>query len=262
MKINEKNGSPHRFGYEWGKYSEMLPAYEEQFRRWLPLFNEGDFRNTTLLDVGCGMGRNSYWPLKYGAEKVISIDVDEHSINAAKCTLSGFENSTIRFMSVYEIDYEDYFDITFSIGVIHHLEHPLLALENMKKATKINGKVAIWVYGHEGNNRLLAILNPLRKYFTRHLPIRMLHMISNIPATIVFLTARSTLFSSSYFKLLKTMPYKQVLSIVFDQLLPNIANYWKEREVISLMEEAGLTEITTQRVNGNSWCAVGVKQKS
>ena len=33
-------GSPDRFGYEWNAYSEILPEYEEQFRRWtvhLPL---------------------------------------------------------------------------------------------------------------------------------------------------------------------------------------------------------------------------------
>jgi len=26
-------GSPDRFGYEWGAYAEILPEYEEQFRR-------------------------------------------------------------------------------------------------------------------------------------------------------------------------------------------------------------------------------------
>jgi hypothetical protein len=60
-------GSPDRFGYEWGAYAEILPEYEEQFRRWTVHVAPGDWRDKSFLDVGCGMGRNSYWPMIYGA---------------------------------------------------------------------------------------------------------------------------------------------------------------------------------------------------
>ena len=30
----EYDGSPEWFGYEWQKYSELRPEYEEQFRHW------------------------------------------------------------------------------------------------------------------------------------------------------------------------------------------------------------------------------------
>jgi 2-polyprenyl-3-methyl-5-hydroxy-6-metoxy-1,4-benzoquinol methylase len=49
-------GSQDRFGYEWDIYSEILPAYEEQFRRWTPLLAPQDWAGKTFLDVGCGMG--------------------------------------------------------------------------------------------------------------------------------------------------------------------------------------------------------------
>ncbi|MDR2412124.1 MAG: hypothetical protein LBD66_00755 [Holosporales bacterium] len=62
------SGSSDRFGYEWNKWNEIIPLYEEQFRRWMPFFSPEDFKGKSFLDVGCGMGRNSYWMMKYCAE--------------------------------------------------------------------------------------------------------------------------------------------------------------------------------------------------
>ena len=82
--------SEKRFGYEWNKYSFMNPAYEGQFRGWIyPLTNE-DFKGKIVLDAGCGMGRNSYWPLNWGAEKVISFDYDKRSVEVAQKLSANF----------------------------------------------------------------------------------------------------------------------------------------------------------------------------
>jgi len=60
-----RGGSPERFGFEWAKYSEIKPEYEEQFNRWLPFLTKEEWRGKRFLDVGCGMGRNSYWPMPF-----------------------------------------------------------------------------------------------------------------------------------------------------------------------------------------------------
>ena len=73
-------GSPGQFGYEWKTYSEMRPEYEEQFRRWTVHLSPQEWSGKTFLDVGCGMGRNSYWPLSYGATSGVAIDVDQDSL--------------------------------------------------------------------------------------------------------------------------------------------------------------------------------------
>ena len=77
-------GSPDRFGYEWGAYAEILPEYEEQFRRWTVHLALGDWRGKSFLDVGCGMGRNSYWPMTYGASGGCAADLDERSLASAQ----------------------------------------------------------------------------------------------------------------------------------------------------------------------------------
>src|ERR1700729_3407436 len=83
-------GSPDRFGYEWNEYAEMRPEYEEQFRRWTVHLSPEDWRGKKFLDVGCGRGRNSYWPLVLGAASGVAIDVDAPSLAAARRTLAQF----------------------------------------------------------------------------------------------------------------------------------------------------------------------------
>src|SRR5256885_16845413 len=115
-------GSPSRFGYEWDRYTDILPEYEAQFRGWTAHIPPEEWRGKTFLDVGCGMGRNSYWPLHYDAAAGVAIDVDPRSLASARRTLAKFPNATVQAMSAYDIGHRHRFDILFSIRGIHHLE--------------------------------------------------------------------------------------------------------------------------------------------
>lgn len=251
--------SGDRFGFEWNKYKELLPIYEEQFQRWTPQIQTQDWKGMNFLDVGCGMGRNSYWPLKYGAESGVSIDIDDNSLESAKQTLSTFNNVEIQKISAYDIPFENRFDISFSIGVIHHLNHPEQALQNMVKATKPGGKVLIWVYGRENNRWLIYLLNPVRKLIFSKLPIRVTHALSIFPTAMLWALLRIGVAPNDYFKLIRQFSFAHLRSIVFDQMLPNIANYWSKEEVFRLMSETGLEDIDIQWVNQISWTALGTK---
>jgi len=66
-----------------------LPA-EEQFRRWAVHLAPGEWRGKSFLDVGCGMGRNSFWPMHYGAREGCAVDIDERSLAQARRNLAGF----------------------------------------------------------------------------------------------------------------------------------------------------------------------------
>jgi 2-polyprenyl-3-methyl-5-hydroxy-6-metoxy-1,4-benzoquinol methylase len=145
LATNTSASSAERFGYEWDKYSEVLREHEEQFRRWTTALQPQEWRGLTFLDVGCGMGRNSYWPMRYGAAGGLAIDVDERSLSAARRTLARFPAVRVELRSAYAIGCRDEFDLVFSIGVIHHLEHPERALANMVEAVKPGGRILIWL---------------------------------------------------------------------------------------------------------------------
>lgn len=255
----DRTGSPDRFGYEWAEYTELRPVYEEQFLRWTALIAREDWRGKRFLDVGCGMGRNSHWPMTYEASGGTSIDVDDRSLASAKRTLARWRTVEVRKMSAYEIDFDGAFDIVFSIGVIHHLADPQAALRQMTRAAKPGGKVMIWVYGYENNEWIVRWFDPLRKLLFARLPIGVTHFLSLFPTILLWTLVRLGFGRIEYFNLLRKTSFRQMRSIVFDQMLPRIANYWRRDEVESLLRGAGLTDVRTAPVNDMSWTAIGTR---
>lgn len=252
-------GSAERFGYEWREYCEMRPEYEAQFRSWTAALDAEEWRGKEFLDVGCGMGRNSFWPMQYGAAGGLAIDIDAHSLAAARATLAPFSTAHVEERSAYQIGERDRFDIAFSIGVIHHLEKPRKALAAMADAVKPNGRVLIWVYGLENNRWIAYGLTPLRRVLFSRWPIGVVHHLSVYPAAVLWLALRLGLNGIEYFRLLRRLSFRHLRSIVFDQMLPKIAHYWSRAEVLELMRSAGLVDIRLVWVNEMSWSAVGTK---
>lgn len=252
-------GSSDRFGYEWGRYAEIKPEYEEQFRRWTPFMTPDDWKGLTFVDVGCGMGRNSYWPMRYGAAGGLSIDLDDRSLASADRNLAAFPTLERRKLSAYDLNERDRFDVAFSIGVVHHIENPALALANMTRAVKPGGRVMIWVYGLENNRWIVYGLTPLRKLLFSRLPISVTHALSWPPSAVLWLLLKMGFGRIAYFNLLRTFDFPHLRSIVFDQMLPSIAHYWSKDEVAALMKGAGLENVELAWVNEMSWAATGRK---
>lgn len=250
--------STERFGYEWSKFNSIIPGFEILFLKWVYPLNPKDFRNKRVLDAGCGAGRNSYWPLVYGAKEVISIDYDARTVESARKNLSKFKNSNVKFESIYGIKYNEEFDIAFSIGVIHHLENPELAIKNLVKSVKKNGIVLLWVYGYEGNEWIVKYINPIRKVASR-LPLPLVNFFANFLSVPLFLFIKIFKPSNPYLKQLSEFPFWYIHSLAFDQLIPRISNYWKKEEALKLLREKGLRNIKIYRVNENSWTVIGKK---
>jgi SAM-dependent methyltransferase len=261
IKKQERLGSPERFGYEWEVYSEINDKYEEQFNQWTKTLKKEEWEGKSFLDVGCGMGRNSYWAFKYRASKGVSIDIDDRSLMAAQKNLHEFQNSTIKRCSVYDISYVNEFDIAFSIGVIHHLKIPQIALEKMVKSVKPGGIVLIWLYGYEKNQWIVWFFNPFRKYIFSILPIRIVHLLSIVPTVLLWCFLRVRIYKLEYFKMLRKFSFSHLRSIVFDQMLPRIAKYYRKEEAFALMKDASLTDIRIEAVNQMSWSVMGTKKK-
>jgi SAM-dependent methyltransferase len=259
LPMDEASGSPERFGYEWAKYNEIRPDYETQFRRWTPFLQPEDWQGKSVLDVGCGTGRNLFWALNYGASSAVAIDVNVQSLGVARRNLAPFEGAAVLQRSAYDVGFENQFDIAFSIGVIHHLENPKLALAQMVRAVKQQGSVLIWVYGRENNEWIVRYADPLRKALFSRLPIQMVHHLSLYPSVMLWLALRLGVGRTEYFKLIRGFSFRHLRSIVFDQMLPKIAHYWPRETVAKMMEEAGLHNVRLQWVNEISWAAIGTR---
>lgn len=253
--------SEHRFGFEWNLYSDINPAYEAQFKNWVfPMMPE-DFRGKSFLDAGCGMGRNSYWPLCWGAGRAVAFDHDERTVAVARRNLKEFSQAEVIFQSIYDMSWQNEFDIAFSIGVIHHLEHPRKAIEGMVRALKPGGKLLIWVYSYEGNEWIPRFIDPIRKNITSKLPVRFVHWLSYFCSVPLWLGLK--LFGGvfrGYLRQLSSFRFWHIHSIVFDQLIPTVAHYWSENEVAILLENLPIKNINIHHPpSGNGWTATAVK---
>ena len=253
-------GTEKEFGYEWHAYSEILPKHREQFWTWIQPLQPTDFAGKRFLDAGCGMGRNSYWAMDAGAASAYAFDFDQRTVAAAKRNLSAFPSCTVGYQSIYDLDRPDEFDIVFCIGVLHHLANPRRAVENLVRAAKPGGKVAVWVYGKEGNRVYLAFLRPLR-FLTKRIPIGLTRILARA-LTAIFRLVLLVAPETAYRKLLRSLSFSHVEAIVFDQLFPSIANYWSREEALGLF--AGLPVILRSMTftYGHSWTIVIEKSPS
>jgi len=258
MTTTQDQGSTDRFGYEWSNYTEIIPEYEGQFLKWVSPLTKEDFKGKSVLDGGCGIGRNSYWPLTYGASSVTAFDFDTRTVEVARKNLSTYPNAKVEYNSLYEINFDKQFDIAFSIGVIHHLEFPRRAVENLVRAVKPGGRVLIWVYGYETNEWIVRYINPIRRV-TSKLPIWVTHLLSNLFTVPLYLYVKLIPQRHAYMKQISKFKFWHTRSIVFDQLLPKIANYWKREEALALFDGLAVSDLAAYQVNENSWTVVGTK---
>lgn len=255
----EQRGSPDRFGHSWNIFSDILPVHEEQFLRWTTGLDKSAWRGKNFLDVGCGIGRNSHWPLTYGAEASLSIDIDQRTLAAARKNLQSFSDAVVDSRSAYDIGESEKFDIAFSIGVIHHLENPELAIREMNKALKPGGTLLVWLYGFENNEWLIRFFNPVRKFFFSKMPLPLVYALSLPFAFTLWLFLKTGLGRTEYMKLIRGFSFRHLRAIVYDHMIPRIANYYTKQEAVQLLENAGLDDIRAHWVNEMSWTVLGTK---
>ena len=159
----------------------------------------------------------------------------------------------------YEIAEENFADIAFSIGVIHHLEDPDAAVARLVRAAKPGGHVLIWCYGRENMGWLVHVFDPIRRALFSKMPLGAVYHLSLYPTALLWLALRLGLSHLGYYRLLRKFTFAHLHAIVFDQMVPRIAHYWPRETVEKLMADAGLTDIAVVPVNDMSWSASGRK---
>lgn len=124
-KIESVMGEPidHPFG-PWQTIQKLLPP---------------DLSGKTVLDVGCNAGFYSFEAKRRGAERVLGVDGQRQHVRQGLFVrkVLGLEVE-FRRLNVYELSPRSVgqFDITLALGLLYHLKHPILALENLYRVTR------------------------------------------------------------------------------------------------------------------------------
>jgi SAM-dependent methyltransferase len=244
-----------RFGFQWDRYRELTPHFRAQFVQWIAPFDPSDLHERDVLDAGCGMGRNAYWAAEFGARSVTAVDASELAVESARVVLADVPGVSVRRESLYDLRDRDRYDVCLSLGVIHHLEFPRRALERLLDALRPGGTLVVWLYGYEGNElwvRLFKLLHPL----LRRLPPRLLHALAHLFALPLYALLKLPVPRSEYLKGLARHPYPHVRLILLDQLVPDIAHYYKRAEVEALFEDFPVSSCAIHHNRGYSWTVI------
>lgn len=98
-----------------------------------------DLNGKTLLDVGCNAGFYAFEAKRRGAKRVLGVDGQRQHVRQGLFVrkVLGLEVE-FRRLNVYELESRTVgqFDITLALGLLYHLKHPILALENLYQVTK------------------------------------------------------------------------------------------------------------------------------
>jgi len=120
------------------------------------------YHGKRVLEVGIGAGTDFLQWIRAGAE-AYGIDLTEESVRNVQQRLSayGMKAADVRVSDAENLPYQDnFFDLVYSWGVIHHTENTIKALEEIIRVAKPGGAIKIMVY----NRRSVVALQLYLQY--------------------------------------------------------------------------------------------------
>jgi len=259
----DKKSTIEEFGNQFTLY-ENIDGYwgsVEMLKDIVFPFDLNTIKDKKVIEVGSGSGRIINKLNLFNPSKIVAIEPSK-AIEVAKKNNKG---SSIEFLNIrgQDLNFNEEFDYIFSLGVIHHIPEYEIVCKKIYKTLKPGGKFIIWVYGYENNQLYLRIFNNLRRV-TRIIPnflLKILCKFLNISAVFYILLCR--IFNmplKDYFKnVFSKCSFKKREEIIFDQLNPSFAKYFKKEELLSLMETSGFKNIKIHNRYNYSWTAIGEK---
>ena len=242
------------------QWSLLDNKHEETLWHWLSPLTKEDFYDKSVLDAGCGNGGNAEILSQY-AKSITAVDLE----STASPMLHRKTNIQYHQADIENLDFYDEFDISISVGVLHHLNNPKIGFTNLVNSTKSGGYVAVWVYSREGNSFMINVVEPLKTFVLLKLPKPVFRLVAHISTIIGYTLAFSPIYLSNfpslpycqYFKFWRSYSYERNYMNVYDKLNAPVTHFISRKQI----EEWGslLKNPKLKDFNGVSWTLVGTK---
>lgn len=250
--LDHQKKTAESFAYEWNNIYKENDFEKNNFLHFLsPFVKEENLKGEMTLDIGCGSGRFTKQAALCGAKIAFGSDLGE-SVELAYKMTKDLENACIVQADIYAMPFQSNFDLSYSIGVLHHLPQPQEGFSCLPKTLKTGGQMLIWVYSRRNNKRALYFYEPLRSVLKK-LPQPLLYKLCYIPGAIVHLLNYTTHFCNflGAKKLAKQMPFayyanfpfNMKLNDAFDVLATPKSNYYYKEEIEKWFGDANLKNI-------------------
>lgn len=265
------------FGYQWQQANNLVQnttlSASELFLDFVAPVSGDYVRDKVVLDGGCGQGRFTLAAHRLGAAKVVGVDLSDAVLVAFENTRH-LDNVLIVQGDLLSLPVQPVFDYAFSVGVLHHTAQPRQAFISIASAVKSGGGVSAWVYGREGNDWIIHVLNPIRRKITSRIFGSLLGWIARLLAIPLYLSIklvyqpvsrieglaflRKRLFYYDYLVWLgQYCGYREQALVIYDHLTPAIAEYISHDEFQAWFQESHLEDVVITSRAGNSWRGFG-----
>jgi SAM-dependent methyltransferase len=257
------------FGEQWSRYTDNCGWYgstelfEDMIR---PLLSASELQGATVAEIGSGTGRIVRMLCDVGVSHVYAVEpaagafltLRENIIKMERTGLVTAINTTgAEFQADRPLDY------AFSIGVLHHIPDPRPVLFAIHRQLKPGGGFFAWVYAREGNEMYFRLCQPLRWMTSKMSHAALRGCVEVLYWLLVLYKSVSMLLplpQRDYIKhvLWPMGPQKRRL-VIYDQLNPAYAKYYREAELIELFRSCGFQNIKTHHRHGYSWAVIAQK---
>lgn len=266
------------FAESWNHLPEGSVYTYEQFVDWIAPLSKEDVEGKSVLELGCGNASLLYHMATWKPAELIGVDLGDSVLSAEK-NMNKLDRQNIGNVNwhIEKADLTEYMghgaDITYCIGVLHHLKDPYKGFHSLVKNTKSGGQFHAWVYAHEGNFIIRVIVDPIRKiasklpwWFTKYVLATGL-----VAPYYVYAKVLSFLPQSGFLKKFPLYEYSLWIAkrgflffrhVAFDQLVTPQTAYIKKYDIedwFARRSDIDKESIYIIRRNGNSWKFGGKK---
>jgi ubiquinone/menaquinone biosynthesis C-methylase UbiE len=261
------------FGEEWSRFDQRELADDERARIWEQYFAIFPWdalpERAVGFDLGCGSGR---WAVLVAPRvgTLHCVDASAQALDVARRGLAGHDNCAFHLASVDALPFADgSMDFGYSLGVLHHVPNTRAALGAAVRALKPGAPFLVYLY-YAFDNRprwyrgLWRATDLVRRVLSRS-PLGVKVAASTAIAAAVYLPlARAARLLGAAGMDVERLPlsyYRErsfytMRTDAFDRFSTRLEHRFTAREVVSMMRDAGLTDVVLSP-SMPYWCAVG-----
>jgi SAM-dependent methyltransferase len=249
------------FAESWNHIGSVYSR--EQFLEWMEPLAPADFAGAEVVELGFGNGSllahaGTLAPKRLaGVELGDTLAQTQRNLAHLPPELLDLHRGDLTTASLGE------FDVVYCIGVLHHLGDPRAGFEAVLRHTRPGGRFHCWVYAHEGNAIVRAIVEPVRRVAAR-LPWWLTKYALALPLVVPFFLYAKAIRRWSFAPKLPLGRYARWIGrerfsffhhVAFDQLVTPRTVYLRREEVEAWLRDPRVDPATTYVIfrNGNSW---------
>jgi SAM-dependent methyltransferase len=254
------------FGEQWTTYPTnegffgSAALFNDIFH---PLLSDRDVKGCRVAEIGAGTGRFINVLADAGASHVVAVEPSDAFRVLKQNTARHERRITYLPVTGDQLPATADLDYVFVIGVLHHIPDPDPVVIAAFRALRPGGKLALWLYGREGNTAYLALARTLW-FVSRRVPHPALALLvwALYPALWAYMTASRWLslpLSAYMTRVIRPLTPAKRRLVMYDQLNPAYAKYYRREEAEDVLRRNGFVDVHLHHRHGYSWTVVGTR---